>query len=66
MGGDEEGAQVGFTVVDSEAEAKAWMEKNDPKAEIVHRTGNYIRCEQYCSVSKFCKQHGAHHAKETN
>lgn len=34
--------------------------------EVVYRPGVYLRCEQYCSVSKFCKQHGAHNAKETN
>lgn len=57
------GRKSALRLLDTEAEAKAWMEKNDPKGEIVHRPGNYIRCEQYCSVSKFCKQHGAPHAK---
>lgn len=60
------GRKSALRLLDTELEAKAWMEKNDPKGEIVHRPGNYIRCEQYCSVSRFCKQYGGHNAKEAN
>lgn len=60
------GRKSALRLLDTEVEAKEWIEKNDAKGEIVHRPGNYIRCEQYCSVSKFCKQHGGHNAKETN
>lgn len=41
-------------VLDTEADAKAWMDKNGGDT-IVERVGSCVRCTSYCVVNKFCE-----------
>ena len=63
---DKAGRVSALRVLDSEEEAMAWArEKGHCKEDgslktgitIVHRPGEYTRCEDYCPVRNFCSQH---------
>ena len=43
-------------VFESKEEAKEYVEASEKELVIEERKGNYIRCESYCQVSKFCEQ----------
>jgi len=49
------GRKSALRVLHSESEAEQWKAENGGD-EIVFRQGEYKRCQQYCSVAKFCKQ----------
>jgi len=49
------GRKSAMRVLDSEIEAQAWMRANGGHS-IEQRPGGYVRCEDYCPVSAFCKQ----------
>lgn len=50
-------------VLDTEAEAQAYIDAADPKVKpllsIEERRGEYVRCASYCPVSRFCPQWAA-------
>jgi hypothetical protein len=51
------GRKTALRLLDSEAEAIAYMEDKDVKdGYIVHRKGESRRCADYCAVSQFCEQ----------
>jgi hypothetical protein len=43
-------------VFDTREEADSFIESSEKELVIQERKGNYIRCESYCQVSKFCNQ----------
>lgn len=51
-----EGRKTALRVLDSMGEAKEWLsqQKDTKKLSITERKGACTRCEQYCSVNKFC------------
>lgn len=40
---------------DTEEDAKSFMEKDTTQTHLVHRKGEYRRCQDYCDCCKFCK-----------
>lgn len=54
------GAAKAMRLLDSDAEAQAWLAEHPKKgAAIEFRPGCAVRCEDYCEVSEFCEQRKA-------
>jgi hypothetical protein len=54
------GAAKAMRLLDSEAEAQAWLAEHPKRgAAIEFRPGCAVRCEDYCEVSEFCEQRKA-------
>lgn len=50
------GRKSALRVLDSEQDAVEWKAR-EGGTHIERRPGGYVRCEEYCPVNKFCKQH---------
>jgi hypothetical protein len=50
------GRKSALRVLDTEQEAKNWVDNTGKGEYIEHRKGKYTRCEGYCSVAEFCPQ----------
>ena len=48
------GRKSALRLLDSEEKAQAWMDNEGKGDSIVHRPGEYRRCEDYCNVRAFC------------
>lgn len=52
------GRKSALRVLDTEEEAQKWLDDQQFSLDLTieKRPGAYVRCEEYCPVSKFCKQ----------